>query len=138
MPVDPFALAARLGIRVREAALPVDESGHIEFRPHDEAVITINRADHINRRRFTCAHEIGHYIRRDPSVRRGRMVDYRSTLAGLGTDVEEIFANQFAAALLMPAHLVDRWLHLGAPEMAARFGTSVQAMEIRIRNLGLG
>jgi Zn-dependent peptidase ImmA (M78 family) len=137
IPVDPYALAQRLGIHVREAVLPADESGHIEFRPQDEAVITINRGDHLNRRRFTCAHEIGHYVRREVTGPRRRMVDYRGTLAGLGTDIEEIFANQFAAALLMPSHLVERWQHLGSPEMARRFGTSVQAMDLRLRNLGL-
>jgi Zn-dependent peptidase ImmA (M78 family) len=69
-----------------------------------------------------------------------RFVDNRDTLAGLGTDVDEIFANQFAAALLMPARRVQEFFqlkNLRADEMGILFGTSAQAIEIRLRNLRL-
>lgn len=138
LPVDPFELARRFGITVNYEFLPADESGNIDITP-ESAVITLNIADHANRQRFTCAHEIGHYVRRRSSGQSGRYIDYRSTLAGLGVDQEEVYANQFAAALLMPAHLVKRWHDLGETDdrLARRFGTSVQAMELRLRNLRL-
>jgi Zn-dependent peptidase ImmA (M78 family) len=96
--------------------------------------------DHPNRQRFTCAHEIGHYLRRKRTGARGRFVDYRDTLAGLGTDVEEIYANQFAAALLMPAHLVHKGYKVderSSEDLAWELGTSAQAMNVRLRNLRL-
>jgi Zn-dependent peptidase ImmA (M78 family) len=138
LPVDPFHLARVLGIAVRVLPLPADESGNITITPDETPMMTLNRFDSESRRRFTCAHEIGHYLRRSAAPRR-EYVDYRDTLAGLGTDREEIFANQFAAALLMPADHVARFHRQGlAPEvMARKFGTSAQAMEIRLRNLGL-
>lgn len=139
LPVEPTEVAQRLGIRVRTDSLPADQSGKIEYRHNGSAVITLNAFDHPNRRRFTCAHEIGHYLRRDEDGRDGGYVDYRDTLAGLGVNSEEIYANQFAAALLMPAHLVKRFSSAGesAERMARTFGTSVQAMSLRLRNLRL-
>jgi hypothetical protein len=139
LPVDPLAMAGGLGIRVEEVQLPPDVSGSIDIPERGIAVISLNRQDSKNRRRFTCAHEIGHYLRREASAHYGRsFTDYRDTLAGLGVDAEEIYANQFAAALLMPAHLVSKWCKTEAVDtLAHRFGTSAQAMQLRLRNLRL-
>lgn len=91
-----------------------------------------------SRRRFTCAHEIGHYLRR-PNQAAAIFIDERSDLAGLGVDVEEVFANQFAAALVMPATLVRQQVRAGksVAEMAAYFVTSPPALTRRLRNLRL-
>jgi Zn-dependent peptidase ImmA (M78 family) len=141
LPVDPMELARGLGIEVRTVPLPADESGNIVIPADDEAVISLNRWDARNRQRFTCAHEVGHYLRRQRSTSARRTyVDYRDTLAGLGRDVEEIYANQFAAALLMPAHLVQRFYIVerwSVEDMAETFETSTQAMNLRLRNLRL-
>jgi Zn-dependent peptidase ImmA (M78 family) len=139
LPIDPFKIALNLGISVHSARLPADLSGQITFFDDGEAVITINGADHVNRRRFTCAHEVGHYTRRDVAEHSNGFVDYRDTLAGLGTEPEEIYANQFAAALLMPAHIVSDFAHRGmrVEWMAQLLGTSTQAMQLRLRNLRL-
>jgi Zn-dependent peptidase ImmA (M78 family) len=141
LPVDPTELARRLGIVVRTDRLPPDESGKIVIPPDGQGpvVITINYWDHSNRQRFTCAHEIGHYVQRKEETGASRtFVDYRDDLAGLGADREEIYANQFAAALLMPAHLVEAWHRRESVEsLARRFGTSTQAMQLRLRNLRL-
>jgi Zn-dependent peptidase ImmA (M78 family) len=140
LPVSPAELAWHLGIEVRVVPLPADESGNIVIPDDDEAVISLNSGDHPNRQRFTCAHEIGHYLRRKRAGGSGRFVDYRDTLAGLGTDVEEIYANQFAAALLMPAHLIyQRYKVEDRPveQLAWEFRTSEQAMHVRLRNLRL-
>lgn len=138
LPIDPFTIADRLGIIVRDARLRPDLSGQIAFGDGGNAVITVNASDHPNRRRFTVAHEIGHYTRRDEVGAKEGFVDYRDTLAGLGVDAEEIYANQFAAALLMPAHLVKQFsANMSVGAMANLFGTSVQAMNLRLRNLRL-
>ncbi len=139
LPVDPMAIAKRLGIAVIVAFMPADVSGSIQRRA-GAANIYLNAFDSSNRQRFTCAHEVGHYRKR---VAEGRsdftFTDHRSTLASAGVDPDEIWANQFAAAMLMPAHLVQRWYRdgLGASEMAKLLGTSAQAMSLRLRNLRL-
>lgn len=139
LPVDPTALAFGLGIMVESVFLPSDVSGTIDIPADGVPIISLNRSDSTSRQRFTCAHEIGHYLRREATGRRGlNYTDYRDTLAGLGYDTEEVYSNQFAAALLMPAHLVWRWCETkSVEEMARQFGTSTQAMDLRLRNLRL-
>lgn len=112
IPVDPFRLARELGIRIRFAALPTGESGNITISPDDGPAMKLNRGDSRNRQRFTCSHEIGHYQRVEHGLNERRVyVDRRAQLASAGLDADEIYANQFAAALLMPAHLEQaRWL----------------------------
>jgi Zn-dependent peptidase ImmA (M78 family) len=138
MPVDPLVLAKSLGIRVEVTFFSGDESGRIKIPARGTPVITLNVFDHENRQRFTCAHEIGHYLSRDRSAG-ATFIDHRDTLAGMGTDRREIYANQFAAALLMPAHLIRKWCGEGdsVDELARRCQTSVRAMELRLRNLRL-
>jgi Zn-dependent peptidase ImmA (M78 family) len=60
-------------------------------------------------------------------------------LASAGTDEREIFANQFAANLLMPESEVrSRWQRTASPvTLAAAFRVSQDAMSFRLRNLGL-
>jgi len=138
LPVDPIALAEDLGIRVQQVPLRADESGNIVLTRDSTPVISLNGADSRNRQRFTCAHEIGHYINRAGQDQES-FVDFRDTLAGLGHDPREIFANQFAAALLMPADEVRRRKDSGisTEEMARTFVTSPQAMTLRLKNLRL-
>lgn len=139
LPVDPRKLAAELGIFVQEVPLRADESGNIVISPDETPVISLNKFDSESRRRFTCAHEIGHYLKRSSEPITERFVDFRDTLAGLGNEAREVFANQFAAALLMPAAWVAEFHRSGmsVADMARRFRTSDQAMEIRLRNLRL-
>ncbi len=139
LPVDPFVLANELGIDVNFVRLPDDESGRIEISPDETPKISINMNDGENRQRFTCAHEIGHYLSRSDYGPDETIIDKRDILAGLGTDEREIFANQFAAALLMPAANVVSFnsRHYAVPDMARLFGTSTLAMELRLKNLGL-
>jgi hypothetical protein len=66
-------------------------------------------------------------------------VDLRSKLSTAGTDPEEIYANEFAACLLMPEEEVKRMNKAGldAFDMAVAFGVSRDAMQFRLKNLGL-
>jgi Zn-dependent peptidase ImmA (M78 family) len=52
------------------------------------------------------AHELGHFIRRTDEPHKYEYVDYRDQRSSTGTDEEEMFANRFAANLLMPELLV--------------------------------
>jgi Zn-dependent peptidase ImmA (M78 family) len=139
IPVDPIALARDLGIEVRIVRLPADQSGKIVLSRDETPVISLNRDDSLNRRRFTCAHEIGHYERRSHDAENEEFIDFRDTLAGLGVDPAEVFANQYAAALLMPPGDVRRLFEAGSSEdeMARTFVTSPQAMRLRLKNLRL-
>jgi Zn-dependent peptidase ImmA (M78 family) len=109
-------------------------------REGQDAEIYVNASDSSNRQRFSCAHELGHYVKRVSGREDDSWgyIDRRGPTASQGTDPEEIFANQFAAELLMPEQLVrDMAGDLGAAGLAVEFAVSVGAMKYRLENLGL-
>jgi len=141
LPVDPIRIAGTLGIEVFDEILEPDVSGAIVKEKGHDPVILLNAADSPNRKRFTCAHEIGHFVAHTnaPSEDGYEYVDLRGTLASEGTDPEEIYANEFAACLLMPEDEVRRMEkeNRTPTEMAAIFRVSDDAISFRRKNLGL-
>jgi Zn-dependent peptidase ImmA (M78 family) len=103
------------------------------------------------RRRFTIAHELGHWClhcgdRHDPQARAVapvwcRPADIGGEAPRLRTSARiEADANRFAAALLMPEKLVRDQAaaaRLSIPLLAHRFGVSMPAMQVRLDSLGL-
>lgn len=87
------------------------------------------------RRRFTIAHEVGHFVLH-PQRQRAE----RGGLTNAGMQAEEREADRFAAELLMPEHLVRQAVvQLGADagRLADRFEVSQAAMRVRLSRLGL-
>ena len=141
LPIDPGAIATSLGVSVHDADLPDGISGVLMKKGNQPTVIMLNKADAPVRRRFTCAHELGHYAERLESGAAGSeftFVDRRDGASSSGDEPREVFANKFAAALLMPpyelAELVDS---LSVFQLATRFGVSADAMSFRLKNLGM-
>jgi Zn-dependent peptidase ImmA (M78 family) len=138
IPVDPAVVARKMGMEVSDAYLDPDVAGAIEKREGRPAHIYLSTTDHPNRKRFTCAHEIGHAVKRIGEDT-FEYVDYRDGTASMGVDEGELFANSFAAALLMPEKEVRRLHAIGMHEreMCRTFGVSEAAMVNRLKNLGL-
>ena len=148
-PVPVEELAMRLGVNIVRDALGQGVSGVLYRQDKGQSVIAVNASHAVVRQRFSIAHEIGHLrlhagrpIIVDHLVRgRVNMRDERSSLA---TSREEIEANGFAAALLMPAEWISTDVNGslgGAPgrtveSLAERYNVSEQAMEFRLVNLG--
>ncbi|ANC31551.1 ImmA/IrrE family metallo-endopeptidase [Isoptericola dokdonensis] len=135
-PVDPDRIAAQLDMDVIRATFNESISGMLRVEPGDRPVIYVDDRDSEQRQRFTIAHEIGHYVERNS---RGEtdfnFIDRR----GGGYDAHELYADEFAANLLMPSHYVKQ-LHadgINPGVMARRMNVSLQAMQIRLRRLGL-
>lgn len=133
-PIKVFDLARALGLEVyRTSKLPKDVSGCIHKEENGSYVIFTNKNHHINRRRFTAAHEIAHYILHRDLIEDGMIVDdtlYRSRLSG----PLEKEANRYAARLLMPRHLILKVIREGVDsiaELADKFRVSEAAMSIR-------
>jgi Zn-dependent peptidase ImmA (M78 family) len=139
IPVEPVAIAHELGIRVLEAQLDGNTLGALLKEPQEDPTILLNQQDSRNRRRFTCAHELGHYVRRSAEANEYARVDLRDRRSSTGEDPEEVYANEFAACLLMPEDEVKNLHELGLDdlEMALRFKVSREAMKFRLVNLGL-
>ncbi|MBH0118993.1 ImmA/IrrE family metallo-endopeptidase [Rhodococcus sp. HM1] len=139
-PVDPWEIADRIGIRVQPAPLNNNLAGFIIREDADAPTeIYVNEQDHAVRQRFTVAHELGHFFRHKDDEDELGFVDERAELAQAGTDPEEIWANQFAAELLMPAAIVKKWWAEGMSvgELRRRFDVSSPAINNRLSSLGL-
>lgn len=151
-PIDVEHLAGSVGLRIIATDdLGADISGLLVSRD-GVASIAVRKTDPLVRRRFTIAHEIGHFVLRH-YMRRNELVHadehaqvmYRSPRASEGLDPLEVQANQFAASLLMPSKLVrEEAAKLQRPlfeddvkVLAGQFKVSEQAMTIRLTTLGL-
>jgi len=144
-PVEIQCIIRDLGIYYREEYLPAHDSGFIE--PVGDTFRIIVNAEHPEtRRRFSAAHELGHYTYHRDLIGSGigDSVAYRSSNAvryqnALITPRHESQANKFAATVLMPQDLIDRLVHensLVLPEhisfLAQRLMVSEQALRIRL------
>lgn len=147
-PIDAAAVAKGLGITVVREDLPENVSG-VLLAEKDPPIIAVSRADHSRRQRFSVAHELGHYLLHRSAS--SLFVDanptfFRDERSSQGADWQEIEANAFAAALLMPVEALRQYLreHPVDPlddtplgQLAKAFGVSTQAMAIRLAILNL-
>jgi Zn-dependent peptidase ImmA (M78 family) len=146
IPVPVIALANKLGIEVRGAEFA--RRSYVGMISKKEGVVTINyrMTDPEIRKRFTIAHELGHFVLHLSDNL--RFVDSEVNLYRLappegGVDSDsarrEIQANLFAEALLMPERQVRQfWPETRSiGEMARIFKVSRQAMGIRVAALGI-
>lgn len=138
-PVDPFKIAEEMGIATKRMFLDDETSGIIVARPETQATIYVEETDTRPRQRFTCAHELGHYVERSKfqaDLTKGfSFVDKRTNKR----DIHEFYADEFAGNLLMPEDKVRELEAEGLTliRMAGFFGVSVPAMEVRLQRLGI-
>src|SRR5690242_15432722 len=91
-PVDPYDIAARLGVKV--VFLDTSMEGFYFKQPTPRILLSSMRP--VPRRAFTCAHEIGHHWFGHGSTIDQLKEDERSD----SSKPEEVLANAFAGALL--------------------------------------
>ncbi len=153
-PVNLNKIAGALGIAIVERQ-NLDIQGHVNvsgllLRRQGHTICLINATDPENRKRFSTAHEIGHYILHPFQE---KYVDAKFSLAARdqksteGVDLLEIEANAFAAELLMPAEWLrqqikspldlDVFSDEKVSALATQCKASIQAMTYRLINLNL-
>lgn len=122
LPVDPAAIAELLGILVQPKTAPGGVSGMLVRLGNDFAIGYATHIDNEGFKRFSIAHEIGHYRipgHVDAVLAHG---DIHESRAGfVGDDPYEREADHFAATLLMPDGLFSRELR--------RLGDGLEAVE---------
>ena len=145
IPVDVYAVASAHDIIIVDDDLQDNISG-VLFAESDPVIIGVNRHHHYNRKRFSIAHELGHYFQHRGSSKLFIDVFLRDERSSEGIDPQEMDANAFAAALLMPKEAIFEYLRkyptdlldeIGIRQMAAHFEVSSQAMIIRLTRLDL-
>lgn len=97
--VCPFDIAEGLEVPVRLVALPSLE-GMYSPDPRPTIVVSVERP--LGRRRYTCGHEIGHHV-----FGHGARLDELADETTEAWSPEELVAQRFAAALMMPKLAVD-------------------------------
>jgi len=141
-PVDVDALAERCGTLVLYRPFSDSLSGLV-FAIQNTATIGINELHSTNRRRFSLAHELGHFVLGHHRGS-GENGDALHIDAGEGNPPgfdwrAERAANDFAAELLMPRKLMSEAFGMSQDpsELADQFQVSELAMGYRLVNLGL-
>jgi Zn-dependent peptidase ImmA (M78 family) len=154
VPIPLEMIAQGEGIPVVEMPFKSDVSGAL-IRSQGMSGIAVNAAQHPNRKRFTIAHELAHFLL-DHKAQDEDHIDWKFTIirrdgiSSEASDAQEIEANAFAACLLMPAQYLRADLNnrvgfngeaeLDEPQIQAlahKYRVSVEAMRYRLVNLGL-
>ena len=136
-----------------DGALPGDVIGGIDF---DTNTIIINSAieSHLGRYSFTIAHEIAHHMLHRDLFLKARSGASIMCRGGKKRPIEEVQADRFAEALLMPANLIEEHhrkvknknifkvtnltsIASKIIESSALNNVSVSAMVVRLKHLGL-
>jgi Zn-dependent peptidase ImmA (M78 family) len=139
-PVDPRAIAVELGITVLEAELPETILGGLIKDAGKDAVVMLNACDTEDHKRFNCAQKLGYYIEHNRQhAECFKYVEFRVRRAGMDSDKSEIFADAFAASLLMPELAIRQLARKGMAlkGMAQHFGVTTDALEYRLKQLGI-
>lgn len=155
-PVSVAQIAKSLDLEIRYQGAEDELSGFLlRDIKSNRAVIGVNDTHSSNRKNFTIAHEIGHFLLHEGDVihidrgNAGFRMKLRSEEASKGTEVDEIEANLFAAELLMPINFLEKDLaQLGNLDLqdervereltilAKKYQVSNQALTFRLINLG--
>lgn len=134
-PVPVGKICSSLGIEANYLPLSEDISGRI-YRSENKYFIEANCRHAVNRRRFTIAHELGHYCIHKDFLDSTGMILERSTRSFVIRD-KEIEADRFAAELLMPnIHFIKMYSELKSIDSLSQyFLVSKLAIEMRIKTL---
>lgn len=152
-PIDIEKIANKLGLEIRIEDLGRNVSGVLIIKD-GKGVIGYNPSENSSnvRRRFTIAHEIGHFLLHSHNEKifvdkKAFRTHYRNSDSSSGEQKLEREANAFAASILMPRDLLLKDLDkipfdLGDEQdsikgLADKFQVSSQAMAFRLSNLGL-
>lgn len=137
--VEPVGIANHLGVQVREAKFDRDIAGALFLKAGVDPKMVVNRRHSFLRRRFTCAFELGHYVRMSAETNEYKRVDLSDRSEQAGGESDDLYAREFAGSLLMPKEdikvLVD--LEMDDLEMALSFLVPRETMQIRLKSLGM-
>jgi Zn-dependent peptidase ImmA (M78 family) len=150
LPIDVERIAVGMGLKVVGFPFQDDISGVLVI---DETGATIgyNPSESNVRKRFSIAHELGHYVLHSKKNTSETFLDkllFRKNITMYSSKEEAIEreANYFAANILMPANVVVNEVNkLSAAKddednikiLSKKFDVSVSAMTYRLVNLGI-
>lgn len=139
-PLDIYALCETLGVTIIEVDLPDNSSGSLK-QENGQWICRVNKKHHATRKRFTVAHELGHFLlHKDDRIQFEDVELYRTDHEYSPEDKKmEEEANRFASEILMPEDVFKSAILQGKSlaEIAKEFAVSPIAAEVRAKLLGL-
>jgi len=133
-PVDPAKIARDLGIRVYFANFKDEDDKISGFFFAEKNEIYINENEYPQRQTFTIAHELGHKIMHEEWLNSS---DYKVLLRNSindSTDPKEKETNAFAAHLLVPRFMLDKYYKIASiEELATLFMVSAPVIRARMQ-----
>jgi Zn-dependent peptidase ImmA (M78 family) len=136
-PVNVYDIARNNGLEIIEKAFPQDQANISGFVTMQDGTgkLYVNLADAPNRRRFTVAHELGHWRLHKEELRNNpqRSILFRIAIGQLNKDPIEKDANIFAANLLVPLELLRQYRDGKTNEQLGElFGVSTEVIGYRL------
>lgn len=132
-PVNPVEMSRQLGVEVTFVEFSGDFSKVSGFYDCDDNAIYVNHREFPLRQIFTVAHELGHKILHADWA---KSAEYRMLMRDSGYDGDEPHekeANAFAAHLLVPRNMLDRyWRTLTVEGLSRLFAVSVPMIKNRL------
>ncbi len=132
-PVDPIRIARGVGVIVYFVTFEREKQNISGFFDCDERAIFVNRDEYPLRQTFTIGHELGHKILHEEWARSS---DYRVLLRDSSYQSDEVHekeANAFAAHLLVPRSMLDRyWKRLSVEKLSTLFAVSEPMIKNRL------
>lgn len=141
LPIPVEEIAGKYQIKISRA--PNSDFSGMLIRKDGRALIGVSNSESSVRQRFTIAHELGHFFLHP---NKDAFIDYRDNKKDVMRTPRERQANMFAAALLMPRHILLKDFRAIAKEgfseeelqtLAKRYDVSEDAMRFRLMNLNL-
>ncbi|WP_290689977.1 MULTISPECIES: ImmA/IrrE family metallo-endopeptidase [unclassified Haematobacter] len=133
-PIDPIMIAHSEGIGVRFVQFSGEYSGVSGFYDPEENAIYVNSEEFPLRQTFTIAHELGHaLLHRDWAKSNDYKLLWRDDSLNDRNDTHEKEANAFAANLLVPRHMLGRYMGDVRPaDLSRLFAVSLPVIKNRM------
>lgn len=131
-PVNPMEIAQHLGVKVSFVEFEKKLNNISGFYDFEEDTIFVNMDEYPLRQTFTIAHELGHRILH---AEWAKSPDYRVLMRDdMGAnDPKEAEANAFAANLLVPRFMLDKYWEIATvTQLSGLFAVSVPVIKNRI------
>jgi len=134
-PVPLLDIVASYGLGISYADLSKLNRGNeiAGFIDLEKSKIVVNQEDSPNRQRFTIAHELGHYLLHQNYIKNGKKYNVllRKPVKNQNNSPEEQEANCFAATLLVPKKILNKYPQLPNSISAKLFAVSEDVINYR-------
>lgn len=139
-PVPVYDIARKNGLKIARVHFPTKYS-HIQgfiTKENNAYIMYVNADDSIGEQNFTIAHELGHWKLHKAQLEKdlNKSVLFRLSIAELNKDKLEAEANLFAATLLIPDELYEKYKDdLDQKGLADKFGVSEDIIGYKLKLL---